>query len=156
MNFYMEKYGFDEAFCHEFYEMNDARTPYMAKPLPGVVETLKYITENGGRNFLYTHRNILTLNILNENGVIGYFTDFVTSQDGFERKPAPDAVLHILNKHGIEKSEAAMVGDREIDVLAGKNAGISAFLIEDDMNRGKPTVADAVLKRISDLKKYLF
>lgn len=55
-----------------------------------------------------------------------YFTDFITSKQGFERKPSPYAINYLLNKHNMIHSESIMIGDRELDLLSGKNAKISA------------------------------
>ena len=150
MAFYAGKYGFDDDFCRRFYDINDTRTPKIAKPLEGVPEILRFAVENGCRNYLYTHRNILTLNILRENGLIEYFTDFITSADNFERKPAPDALEYLAKKHSLNKDLCLMIGDREIDVLAAKNARMHGCLIPDDPSL--PTCADHVIRNISELK----
>ena len=56
----------------------------------------------------------------------------MTSLDGFPSKPAPDALNYLVQKHGLKKAECVMVGDRDIDLDAGKNAGIGCVLFDPD------------------------
>ena len=59
-----------------------------------------------------------------------YFSDFIVRNDGFADKPAPDALLYLLDKHHIDPQDAVMIGDRGIDVQAGLNAGIATILFD--------------------------
>jgi len=45
------------------------------------------------------------------------------------RKPAPGMLLDAAREHGIELTESWMVGDSDIDVEAGKNAGCKTVLL---------------------------
>ncbi len=99
-------------------------------PFPGVKQALQSIHEQGGHNYLYTLSGPETIRALEAHGMKQYFTDFVTRADGFPNKPAPDAVLHLVEKHHLDKAECVMVGDRDIDLLSGTNAGISAALYD--------------------------
>ncbi len=101
-------------------------------PYAGAAETLRGIVARGGRNFLYTHRDESALQCLQSDGLAAYFTDHIIRTDGFPDKPAPDALLHLLEKHGIAKQSAVMVGDRQIDLDAGHNADIAAVLFDPD------------------------
>ena len=47
-------------------------------------------------------------------------------------KNAPDALLVLVNRHSLELSRSVMIGDRDIDVLAGKNAGMDGILMDDE------------------------
>lgn len=120
----------------------------LAVPFSNTIETLKE-TAHIGKNFLYTHRGKSVFCYLKEYGVYDCFTDFITSEDGFPPKPAPDAVEYFLKKYNLKKSETVMIGDREIDVLSGKNAGTYSCLFTIDK---KETAADFV---IDDIKKIL-
>ena len=50
----------------------------------------------------------------------------------YPRKPAPDALLALIKKCDLEPPKCVMIGDRDIDVLAGKNAGMDGILIDDE------------------------
>lgn len=117
----------------------------VAKPFPNTVETLKKICLSGCRNYLYTHRGETAFYYLKKYGIYDLFSDFVTSEDGFPAKPAPDAVLHLVNKHNLNKEETVMIGDREIDVMSGINAGVKGcrYTLE-----AKETNADYVIDDI--------
>ncbi len=98
-------------------------------PYGGIRELLSAILKNGGRNYLYTHRDKSSLGYLSNFGLDGYFSDFVTSEEGFPNKPAPDAVLEIIRRNQLIPAECVMVGDRLIDGMSGVNAGIAGVLI---------------------------
>lgn len=97
---------------------------------PGVREALERIVARGGENYLFTHRGESLFKFLDRDGIRSLFSDLITSLDGFPRKPAPDALNHLIQKHGLEKARCVMVGDRDIDLDAGKNAGISCALFD--------------------------
>ena len=102
------------------------------RPYPGVLRLLRSICEHGGRNYLYTHRDRSSLEALEHYGMLPCFTDFVTSENGFPAKPAPDALLHLMEKHGLQPEQCVMVGDRDIDLDSGRNAGMACALFDPD------------------------
>ena len=40
------------------------------------------------------------------------------------------ALLNLMKKNGLKADECIMVGDRDIDILAGKNAGMVGILMD--------------------------
>ncbi len=120
----------------------------LAVPFKNTVYTLKKIVENGGRNYLYTHRGESVYYYLKKYGVYELFSDYVTSENGFPAKPAPDAVEYIVSKNGLVKSETVMIGDREIDVMSGKNAGVYGCLYS---KTHKETAADYFVNDIIEV-----
>ena len=50
---------------------------------------------------------------------------------GFARKPAPDAINHLIDRYHLDPEKTMMVGDRKLDIEAGINAKIdtSAYMI---------------------------
>ncbi|MBR3842506.1 MAG: HAD-IA family hydrolase [Christensenellaceae bacterium] len=153
MEFYANKYGFGQDFCRAFYHVNDTSTPDLAKPFSGVREFCLLAKEKGCRHFLYTHRDELTKEMLKKHGLYDCFSGFITSADAFPRKPAPDAINYLLEKYGMAKDDAVMIGDREIDILAGKNAGIYACLFFPENGAFPKTAADFKIREIMELKK---
>ena len=95
--------------------------------LPGIPETLRALD---GHHYLVTHRNRAALDSLREAGLLELFDDFVTSEDGFPRKPEPDGLLHLLRKHGLNPAECVMIGDRPLDTAAGRRAGMLSCLLD--------------------------
>lgn len=106
----------------------DLRT---VRPLPGIPGTLAALGALGGRHYLVTHRaRDSALPMLESCGLLPYFTDLVTGDAGFPRKPAPDSCLYLLRRHGIAPETAVMIGDRPLDTAAGRAAGMLSCLLD--------------------------
>lgn len=56
-------------------------------------------------------------------GIDEYLNVIEGRKDGIPIKPSPDQFLHICESVNVSPSEALMVGDTELDILCGKNAG---------------------------------
>ena len=96
-----------------------------ALPFPFVKDALRYIAENGGKNYIFTHRNNGVYGFLGAHDMLSYFTEIVNEDsECFERKPSPKAILYLLDKHRMNPLETIMIGDRKIDLDAGQAAGI--------------------------------
>ena len=118
---------------------------------PGTAALLRAICENGGRNFLYTHRNAGAWTYLRLFGLDKYFTGGVDASMHFPSKPAPDAVEHICRVYGLEKAQTLMIGDREIDVLAGVNAGTDGCLFMSHPVQEQSTCANFTVRSMREL-----
>ena len=117
------------------YKVNEARE--LAHPVlfEGAADLLKNIVAQGGRNFLISHRNDQVLEILDKTGISGYFTEVVTSNRSFKRKPNPESMLYLKDKYQIENG--LVIGDRSIDTEAGQSAGFATYLFDDMENLKK-------------------
>ncbi len=98
------------------------------RPIPHARETLEALVRAGHRNFVYTHRGASCPAILAQTGLTPYFTEVLTALSGFPRKPEPDAILHLLDKYGLDRAQSFYVGDRRLDVEAAVNAGVGSIL----------------------------
>jgi phosphoglycolate phosphatase len=60
-----------------------------------------------------------------------YFPDMfdyaVGEKKGARRKPEPDSVYDVLEKLGVEKSEAVYIGDSDVDVQTARNSGLDVI-----------------------------
>ena len=99
-------------------------------PYNGAIDALRAVVESGGKNYLYTHRNITALQTLDFYGIQNLFHDAITAEDGFPAKPAPDALIHLIKKHSLCQQSCVMIGDRPIDLEAGERAGMQAVLFD--------------------------
>ena len=106
-----------------------ANTEMVAPPMEGVVEVLRRIRDTGRENYIFTHRSLgETQAYLEKNGLAGLFLELVGPETpGFAWKPAPDAITYLLEKYHLNPEETAMVGDREIDLGSGRNAGVKTI-----------------------------
>lgn len=109
--------------------VGEDEVPPKAVPFPDAREVLSAVVRNGGKNYLYTHRNRTALWYLETYGFTDLFADCLISEEGFPSKPAPDAVLALIARNSLDPAECVMVGDREIDGMSGKNAGIAGALV---------------------------
>ncbi|MBE5775926.1 MAG: peptidase T [Clostridiales bacterium] len=102
------------------------------QPYADTRKVLEAVVQMGGKNYLYTHRGQSAIDALKRDELHPLFTDFVISTHGFPAKPAPDALNHLCEKHKLDKQACVMVGDRSIDLDAGKNAGMQGALYDPD------------------------
>lgn len=93
-------------------------------PFPCAQKVLAQVKKRGGRNFMFTHREEDVYPFLERYGMRDAFTRILTLADGVERKPSPDGILLLMRTFRLDPARTVMVGDRELDVLSGKNAGI--------------------------------
>ena len=121
-----------DAFLDAYHVYSESEGPESIRPYPGAREALEAAVAGGGRNYLYTHRGGTASRWLGYDGLDDLFFDAVTSRDGFPAKPAPDALNYLIQKHGLDRAQCVMIGDRDIDLDAGKNAGIACALFDPD------------------------
>lgn len=98
----------------------------------GVREVLTAVVAAGGRNFLLTHRNDRSLTFMHHDGIMGLFTDYVTADQPFPRKPDPTSLNYLIDRNRVQRSGAVMIGDRNLDVEAGHRAQIDGILFDPD------------------------
>ncbi len=134
----------DERRVFQSYEHDYLLEP-AAMPFANTEAALRGVIDGGGRNFLYTHRGASVYYYLKKYNLYDLFDFYVTSENAFPSKPAPDAVEFIVRENLLQKNETVMVGDREIDVMAGKNAGVYGCLYSKEP---KETQADFVITDI--------
>lgn len=123
---YREKFGIDEAFMQAYRAAKQQAELDSCAPFPGAARLCRDIAAAGRYNYLCTHRSSTALAILRKWELYDCFRDFTTSENNFARKPSPEAIYYLMEKYGLQAGEILMVGDRELDILAGKNAGADA------------------------------
>ena len=95
--------------------------------MPGAREVLAWADQVGIRNFVYTHKGDNAFAILRDLGLESYFTEILTSQSGFERKPSPEAATYLLDKYQLNPDKTYYIGDRTLDVEFAQNSGIQSI-----------------------------
>jgi HAD superfamily hydrolase (TIGR01549 family) len=131
LKYYIRMYHIDEGFIKDYETTRREMELEECNPYPGVLELLKNIKETGRYNYLFTHRGISSITFLQKHQIYDYFTDCITSEHSFERKPSPAAILHLAEMYQMKPEEAIMIGDRDLDILSAKNAGIRACFFDD-------------------------
>ena len=128
---YAARYGFDaQALLTLYHALDHAEPIDSIVPYPGAGEFLRAVMAQGGRHYLYTHRDAVAVEALRLHGLDDCFTGFVTADDHFPPKPAPNALLHLIRTFNLDPFRAVMLGDRDIDIEAAKNARLSGCLVD--------------------------
>lgn len=117
------------------YKANEAKELEQPILFDGASELLAQIIQQGGRNFLISHRDDQVLEILQKTQISAYFTEVVTANNGFKRKPDPESMLYLKDKYQIQSG--LVIGDRPIDIEAGQAAGFATYLFDDMKNLEK-------------------
>ncbi len=143
-----------ESLRGKFVETEESMDVSKALPFKGAEIVLSKVIENGGRNFIYTNRGISTYSFLEYAGHLKYFTEIITREDGYGRKPSPACIIYLIKKYSFNKEETLMVGDREIDVLAGHNAGVKSCYFNSHQI-SIPTKPHIYIEHLLELVPYL-
>ena len=130
--FAIEKYAPEIENFLEKYKENEARELEYPVLFEGIPALLEKILDQGGRNFLVSHRDNQVLEILSKTKIAAYFTEVVTASSGFKRKPDPESMLYLKDKYQIQSG--LVIGDRPIDIEAGQAAGFSCYLFDNMKN----------------------
>lgn len=112
---------YEAAVITESFPFSDTRT------------TLEKIQANGGRHFILTHRTTAsTWEMLKRDQLAEEITEVIGSDCDFPRKPDPSAINFLVSKYQLNKTETIMVGDRPLDIEAGKRAGVKTCFYDID------------------------
>ena len=150
-----DRYGLDPKRLLCDFRAFEAETPVDELPmLPGMEVVLKTLHSLGCRHYLVTHRNRGALDALEAKGLSPLFTGFVTHEDGFPRKPDPSSLCFLMREHGVNPECACMIGDRPLDVEAGRNAGILGCLLDPE-GRFADTPCDLRVREPRELPDWL-
>ena len=101
-----------------------------AQPFTGMLDLLQRLNDMGGTHYLLTHRNRSANQLLETAGIKKLFADEVTSEQPFPRKPDPASLNALIERNGVKRPAAIMIGDRTLDIDAGHNAGIAGALFD--------------------------
>jgi D-glycero-D-manno-heptose 1,7-bisphosphate phosphatase len=59
-----------------------------------------------------------------------YMSPDLPDTGSLRRKPAPGMILEAAEEHGIDLARSFMVGDRNLDIECGRNAGVKTILVK--------------------------
>ena len=114
-------------------ELNQVRSQSLAEKnvqvvlMLGAREVLAWADEAGILQFVYTHKGDNAFTILRDLGLESYFTEILTSQSGFSRKPSPEAATYLIDKYELDSRNTYYIGDRILDVEFAQNSGIQSI-----------------------------
>ena len=95
--------------------------------MPGAREVLAWADKQGIQQFVYTHKGDNAFTILRDLGLDSYFTEILTSQSGFARKPSPEAATYLISKYHLKPDRTFYIGDRTLDIEFAQNSSIQSI-----------------------------
>ena len=95
--------------------------------MAGARDVLAWAEESGIQQFVYTHKGDNAFTILRDLGLESYFTEIITSQSGFARKPNPEVATYLLDKYQLDPEKTYYIGDRTLDVEFAQKSGIRSI-----------------------------
>lgn len=111
----------------------EAASQKISKPFAGTQEVLRLLKSQGAKHFILTHRlSTSTWGLLEQFDLADLIEEVIGIDRNFPRKPAPDSLNDLIQRHQLKKSETIMIGDRRLDIEAGKNAGVLTCLYDID------------------------
>ena len=150
-------------------EVDHCCDPAHVRVYPGAPEELARARSLGWVNIIITNqsgigRGYFTIDEFHSvqeevyrqlGGVIdgAYMSPDLPGTDSLRRKPAPGMILEAAAEHGIDLSRSFMIGDKQIDIECGANAGVRTILVETGYGRDfsechphfrVPTVTEAI------------
>ena len=116
--------------------------------MPGAREVLAWADEAGIQQFVYTHKRNNANTILKDLGLGSYFTEILTSQSGFARKPNREAAIYLLDKYELDPRTTYYIGDRTLDVEFAQNSGIQSINFLESAYEGNRSI-----QRLADIPR---
>jgi D-glycero-D-manno-heptose 1,7-bisphosphate phosphatase len=126
--------------------------PKQVKVFPGVPQALRRLKSNGFKLIVITNqsgigRGFFTVDEYRSvesevsrqlgHGLIAatYFCPDVPGQISSHRKPSPGMILQAKRDHQIDLTRSFFIGDKEIDVECGRNAGVRTIRVQTGFER---------------------
>ena len=130
---YADKFGIDRE------EMRKTMSPIWngevaqlkSQPMEAIPQVLEKIAALGKRSYIFTNRRCdETMDHMKKYGIDIYVQDIMGQETpGFIYKPAPDALICLIEKNGLNPEETVMIGDRLCDLESGRGAGTKTMHI---------------------------
>lgn len=127
----------ESAALRRFLDLYEAAPTQLTHLYPGVAETLAAFQDSGIALALCTNKpERSTRQILEALGIAACFGRVVAGDTLPWRKPDPRMLTHLLDATGVERTQALLVGDSEVDAETARSAGIAFVLMTYGYRRG--------------------
>lgn len=91
---------------------------------PDVSDVLEYLSQKGYKiSLLTTKAQDQAEKILEYFNLVKYFNVIMGRRNGIAHKPSPEPLMLICDELNVNSDESLIVGDTEMDILCGQNAG---------------------------------
>ena len=133
------------------------RSPEDFKLFPNTAKTIKLLNEHGYKVIVITNQSGVARGYFNEDTLdrihqkmVGELVEEGARIDGVYycphnpddncecRKPKPKMILQAAKEHAIDLEQSFMVGDKPMDIQAGRNAGCRTVLLPSTTAESEP------------------
>ena len=136
---------------NELFHRYEKESTEVSRPFPETKQVLEMLKDNGGRHFILTHRlTESTWGLLKEHRLAHLIEEVVGIDQDFPRKPDPASLNYLIDTFHLERTDTMMIGDRRLDIEAGKNAGVATCLYDIDHFLGE-IPADYVVGNLNEI-----
>ncbi len=147
-------YKMDDSFKKIWKDEEKKVNKKLSKPFENVINVLKYIISEGGKNYIVTHRDITTYDFLKYYNMENYFEDILTIEETEFRKPNSNMFKKLILRNNINVEVTLSVGDRILDMIPSKNVGLLTCYYNNE-NREIDFLPEYVISDYSQLLKIL-
>lgn len=133
----------------------DANCTYHVTPYEGITEMLEELRKKKVRLAVLSNKpHQQTVKVVGEIFREGVFDYVQGQQEGIARKPDPAGVLKLLERMHVSREECLYVGDSEVDIRTGRNAGVRTISVTWGF-RTRETLLEAGAEMMIDRPKEL-
>lgn len=97
---------------------------YLTKPYDGIVKSLEKLSKNNTLAVLSNKPDNIVKYIVNTLFPNGLFASVDGQRSGIPTKPSPVGATAIAHRLGFSPEECVFIGDTNVDIHTGKNAGM--------------------------------
>jgi len=154
VDFYLDR-GVDYDFYKDFKKSEEELDPAEQPPFEGAREICSKVVRNNGKNLIITHRSRkTTFRLLSHFEMTSLFSDIITRESGFKRKPDPDAFISAIRSYRLNPRSTLSIGDRDLDVIAARDAGTKTCFFS--QNGTRPSIdVDFIVDDLAQLEEII-
>lgn len=150
----------DDAFVDEclaqFKSYYSAHIDVHTRPYPGMQALLTRMKENGMRLAVASNKfQEGTEHLIREFFPDIDFVAILGNREGFPLKPSPAIVELVLEKSGIAKADAIMVGDSPTDMKTAAAGGIDALAVSWGYRTREDLAGNKMVESVEELSEFL-
>ena len=122
------------------------------KPLPGAIDLIRQLTEQGFKIAIASSAPIENINLLTTSlGIKDYFHAIVYGREVAEGKPSPQGFLLAAQKLGVEPRNCVVIEDAVAGVMAAKRGGMRCIAVTNTHPEEKLSEADLVVDTLEEV-----
>lgn len=150
-----EKYNLDFQEFTKAFKANEALDDRLPLSFVGTKETLEAVVAAGGKNYILTHRDVVsTKELLEKEQMADLIVEIVGPENNFPRKPDPTSLIYLVEKYHLDKDQTVMIGDRTMDVFAGQGAGVKTIFYDIE-GILKDVSADHTVQSVAEIQEII-